>query len=68
MAKIELNALIGQCLNRRLDDIEVIRIASLAWQQFRKEFRNNKGVKENCQFTTENGRAKLTRFYPRLDD
>ncbi len=64
MAEIELNVLIGQCLNRRIDDIEVVRRESLAWQ----EFRYNKGAKVNWQFTAENARAKLTRIYPTLDD
>ena len=63
MAEIELNVLIGQCLNRRIDDIEVVRRESLAWQ----EFRNNKGAKVNWQFTAENARTKLNRLYPTLD-
>ena len=64
MAEIELNVLNGQCLNRRIDDIEVVRRESLAWQ----EFRNNKGAKVNWQFTAENARTKLIRLYPTLDD
>jgi len=59
MAEIELNVLNGQCLNRRIDAIEVVRRESLAWQ----EFRNNKGPKVNWQFTTEDARIKLTRLY-----
>jgi len=64
MAEIELNVLNGQCLNRRIDDIEVVRRESLAWQ----EFRNNKGARVNWQFTTENARTKLIRLYPTLND
>ena len=64
MAEIELNVLTGQCLNRRIDDIEVVRTESSAWQ----EHRNNKGSKVNWQFTTENARTKLIRLYPTLDD
>ena len=64
MAEIELNVLVGQCLNRRIDDIEVVKRESSAWQ----EFRNNKGAKVNWQFTAENARTKLTRLYPTLDD
>ena len=63
MAEIELNVLIGQCLNRRIDDIEVVRAESSAWQ----ELRNNKGAKVNWQFTTDNARTKLKRLYPSLD-
>ena len=43
MAEIELNVLIGQCLNRRIDDIDFARRESVAYQ----EFRNNKGAKVN---------------------
>ena len=63
MAEIELNVLTGQCLNRRIDDIEVVRKEVLAWQ----EVRNNKNAKVNWQFTAENARIKLSRLYPTLD-
>jgi len=63
MAEIELNVLTGQCLNRRIDDIEVVRKEVLAWQ----EFRNNKNAKVNWQFTAENARIKLSRLYPTLE-
>ena len=64
MAEIELNVLISQCLNRRIDDIEVVRKESSAWQ----EYRNNKGAKVNWQFTTKDARIKLRRLYPTLND
>jgi len=63
MAEIELNVLIGQCLNRRIDDIEVVKKESVAWQQAR----NNKGAKVNWQFRTEDVRIKLKKLYPTLD-
>lgn len=63
MAEIELNVLTGQCLNRRIDDIEVLRKEVGAWQ----EFRNNKNAKVNWQFTTEDARIKLSRLYPTLE-
>ncbi len=63
MAEIELNVLTGQCLNRRIDDIAVVRHEVLAWQ----EFRNNKNAKVNWQFTTEDARIKLSRLYPTLE-
>lgn len=62
MAEIELNVLTGQCLNRRIDDIAVVRKEVLAWQ----EFRNNKEAKVNWQFTTKDARIKLSRLYPTL--
>lgn len=63
MAEIELNVLTGQCLNRRIDDIVVVRQEVWAWQ----EFRNNKNSKVNWQFTTEDARIKLSRLYPTLE-
>jgi hypothetical protein len=62
MAEIELNVLTGQCLNRRIEDIEVVRKEVQAWQKFR----NNKQSKVNWQFTTKNARIKLSRLYPTL--
>ena len=64
MAEIELNVLLGQCLNRRIDNIEVVRKESSAWQKFR----NNKDAKVNWQFRSEDARIKLSRLYPTLDD
>lgn len=63
MAEIELNVLSAQCLNRRIDDIEVVRREVYAWQ----EHRNNKNARVNWQFTTEDARIKLRRLYPTLD-
>lgn len=64
MAEIELNVLTGQCLNRRIDDIAVVRKEAQAWQ----EFRNNKNAKVNWQFTAEDARIKLSRLYPTLEN
>jgi transposase len=63
MAEIELNVLIAQCLNRRIDDIEIVKKEVQAWQ----EYRNNKNAKVNWQFTTEDARIKLLRLYPTLE-
>jgi hypothetical protein len=63
MAEIELNVLTGQCLNRRIDDVEIVRKEANAWQ----EHRNNKNAKVNWQFTNDNARIKLRRLYPTLD-
>ena len=63
MAEIELNVLTGQCLNRRIDDIAVVRREVLAWQKVR----NNKSAKVNWQFTAEDARIKLSRLYPTLE-
>ena len=63
IAEIELNVLTGQCLKRRIDDIEIVRKEARAWQ----ESRNNKNAKVNWQFTTEDARIKLFRLYPTID-
>ena len=63
MAEIELNVLTGQCLNRRIDNIEDVKKETEAWQ----EFRNNKNAKVNWQFTAEDARIKLSRLYPTLE-
>ena len=63
IAEIELNVLTGQCLNRRIEDIDVVRKEVKAWQAIR----NNKDSKVNWQFTTDKARIKLSRLYPTLD-
>lgn len=64
IAEIELNVIHGQCLNRRIDDIEIVKTEILAWQ----EHRNNQDSKINWQFTAEDARIKLKRLYPTLDN
>ena len=63
MAKIELNVLNGQCLNRRIDDISLVKSEVEAWQNHR----NNKDARINWQFTTDKARVKLKRLYPTYD-
>ena len=63
MAGIELNVLNGQCLNRRIDNIETVREQVRAWC----EHRNNMQAKINWQFTTEDARIKLKSLYPKLE-
>ena len=63
MAEIELNVLTGQCLKRRIDDIEIVKKEVLAWQRAR----DNKGAKVNWQFTADDARIKLRRLYPTID-
>ena len=63
MAEIELNVLIGQCLNRRIPNIEVMRTEVKAWETAR----NGVKAKVNWQFTTEDARIKLKRLYPTLE-
>lgn len=62
MAEIELNVLMGQCLNRRIDKMETMQSEALAWQTHR----NNKDAKINWQFTCEDARVKLIKLYPSI--
>ena len=64
MAEIELNVLIGQCLNRRISDIEIMRSEVKAWENSR----NGKQAVINWRFTTEDARIKLRRLYPTIQD
>lgn len=63
MAEIELNVLIGQCLNRRMDSLTQVKKAVSA-RQLR---RDNLKAKVNWQFTTKDARIKLRRLYPTLE-
>jgi hypothetical protein len=62
MAEIELNVLMGQCLNRRIDNIETLKREVEAWQNSR----NNKKATINWQFTNDKARIKLKRLYPTI--
>lgn len=62
IAEIELSALSGQCLNRRLPDIVSMRREVAAWQRHR----NQRGAPINWRFTTSDARIKLTRLYPKF--
>ena len=62
IAEIELSALTGQCLQRRIPNIESMRGEVSAWQQHR----NTRGAPINWRFTTQDARIKLFRLYPKL--
>ena len=61
MAEIELSALKGQCINRRIADMETMRAEIAAWERDR----NNSTKKIDWQFTTQDARIKLKRLYPK---
>ncbi len=63
MAEIELNVLIGQCLNRRIGSLDEAEKAVSAWQTRRDDL----NAKVNWQFRTQDARVKLRRLYPTLD-
>ena len=62
MAEIELSALNGQCLDRRIPDLETMNSHIAAWENDR----NNRQSKINWHFSTANARIKLNRLYPKL--
>jgi hypothetical protein len=64
MAEIELNVLMGQCLNRRIDNIQKMQKEVTAWQTHR----NNKEATINWQFTNDQARIKLKRLYPTISN
>ena len=63
IAEIELNVMTRQCLNRRIDNIEVLRKELAAWEMERNETKAN----VNWQFRTKDARVKLLSLYPDLD-
>ena len=62
IAEIELSALNGQCLRRRIPSATEMRRQIAAWQADR----NTRGAPVNWRFATEDARIKLTRLYPQL--
>ena len=63
VAEVELNVMIRQCLNRRIDSIDILRDEVAAWQASRDSIQ----ARVNWQFTTDDARVKLKRLYPTLD-
>lgn len=62
IAEIELNAMTRQCLDRRVDDIDILRPELAIWESERNE--NCKSV--DWQFTAEDARIKLKSLYPKI--
>lgn len=62
MAEIELSALKGQCLDRRIPNMATMWAEVAAWEKDR----HNNAKKIAWQFTTLDARTKLRRLYPKL--
>lgn len=62
MAEIELSALKGQCLDRRIPNMSIMQAEVAAWEKDR----NNNAKKIVWQFTTSDARVKLKRLYPKI--
>ena len=52
----------GQCLNRRIDNMQTMKEEAEAWHTNR----NNKEATINWQFTNQDARIKLKRLYPSI--
>lgn len=61
-AECELSALTGQCLDRRITDLPMLRLETAAWQ----EQRNRERVQVRWRFGVQQARTKLHRLYPRI--
>lgn len=62
IAEIELRVLIGQCLDRRIPDVETLEREVNCWMSQR----NTVGATVDWHFTTEEARVKIKRLYPSL--
>lgn len=60
MAEIEIGVMARQCLDRRLENQEVLRREINAWQHQRNEAK----MRVNWRFTTADARIKLKSLYP----
>jgi transposase len=58
--EIGFSVLSRQCLNRRIDNIDELKLEVAAWT----ELRNKKEAAINWQFRTPDARVKLHRLYP----
>ena len=63
MAECEFAVLAGQCLDRRIPNLETLREEIAAWQGPR----NQRQTKIHWQFGTDVARVKLKRLYPPLE-
>ena len=61
IAEIELSALTRQCLDRRIDDLDVLNTELTAWQHAT----NADQRQVDWQFTTDDARIKLRHLYPK---
>ena len=62
IAEIELGVLSRQCLDRRMDAIEIVAKECSVWDHQRNQ--HQKGV--DWRFTTADARIKLMRLYPQI--
>jgi hypothetical protein len=64
MAEIELSVPSRQCLERRVPDFDTLQAEAQAWQERRDE----KGVRIDWRFSTDDERIKLKGLCPSLQE
>ena len=62
VAEIEISALSGQCLDRRIADLQTMQNQIAAWE----DDRNTRKSKIHWHFFTDSARTKLRHLYPQL--
>ncbi len=62
IAEIELNVMTRQCLSRRIENIDLLRLELAAWENDRNEHT----ACIQWQFTTNEARTKLVSLYPKF--
>lgn len=62
MAEIEIGVMVRQCLNRRIPDQDALKREIKAWQ----DQRNQRGIRVDWRFTTQDARVKLKSLYPAI--
>jgi hypothetical protein len=60
MVEIEIGVLRSQCLDRRIDNRELLKSEIAIWEHQR----NHSGARIKWMFTAEKARAKMARAYP----
>ena len=61
MAEIEIGVLRGQCLDRRIEDVALLKAEIAAWEKKR----NDEKATIEWTFTTEKAREKMKHVYPK---
>ena len=61
MVEIEIGVLRGQCLDRRIDNQDLLVSEVAAWERRR----NDSGERINWMFSVDKAREKLAKAYPK---
>ena len=64
VAEVVINVMVRQCLNRRIESMDIMIQEVAAWQAQRDRLE----AKVDWQFTSDDAHIKLKRLYPTLDE